>query len=111
MPREEFHVRSAIAARQDARQYSGLDLFNRGSGNVASPIFTDIGSGLFSDVVGYLNDRGNRLGAELDSMLETATGLDIVVGITADDKVYIEADAEITFSDEAAEWLGFTYAG
>ncbi len=92
MSRDDFEVKSAFGARFDARPYSGLDLYEHGGNTYTSPTFAGIGSGLYSDVIKYLNGRASVAGNDLASRIEDAF---LSAGVTASVTVLINADDRV----------------
>ena len=118
MPRNEFYARSGILSQFDAREWSGVDLYDRGANTIAMPTFTEVGEGLYDDAMVFLNGRGSESGQDFASQLETiwnaATGAtpNVAITINEDDKVEISADLVFSVNAVANNAVyGFDTAG
>tara|TARA_R100000655_G_scaffold8672_5_gene22425 strand:+ start:6121 stop:7317 length:1197 start_codon:yes stop_codon:yes gene_type:complete len=95
MPLNNPSPNFALLSSFNARTWSGVNVFNRGSNNVSLPTFA-IGEGIYEDAISFLNGRGSHTGLSIPDILNTQ-GSSIstawTVTIDANDKVKITADS------------------
>lgn len=98
MPGNSYYPIPALASTFDARQWSGLPLFDRGSDTVTMPSF-GARQGVYEDVLSFLNGRGSLPGEDLQSRLTAAADAAFADGaytiqLLSTDRLRIENDKE-----------------
>lgn len=119
MPSTNYEPRPALASEFDARAWSGVKVFDRGS-SVTLPTYSTTGTtGLYADPFWLINGR-MRAGAaavtaqHLGAMVTKAStaaggGVSFTAGITSGDLVYIQGDGPFTVNAASAgNALGFS---
>ena len=93
MPLNNPSPNFALLSGFNARTWSNVNVFDRGSNNVTLPTFTT-GQGLYDDVISFLNGRGSESGIAMSDLLQStaAFGSNWSVSINASDKVVITCD-------------------
>lgn len=110
MPGNNNYPIPALLSTFDARQWSGLNVYDRGATSISLSTFgTD--EGVYEDVLSFLNGRGSNAGADLQSDLTaTATGVATwEITLLSSDRIRIRNDGDaFTIADNAAATaLGF----
>ena len=93
MPLNNPSPNFALLSGFNARTWSNVNVFDRGSNNVTLPTFTT-GQGLYDDVISFLNGRGSESGFAMSDLLQTASnfGANWSITINSSDKVLISCD-------------------
>ena len=93
MPLNNPSPNFALLSGFNARTWSNVNVFDRGSNNVTLPTFTT-GQGLYDDVISFLNGRGSESGIAMSDLLQStaAFGSNWSISINASDKVVITCD-------------------
>ena len=93
MPLNNPSPNFALLSAFNARTWSGVNVFNRGSNNVTLPTF-GTGEGIYDDAISFLNGRGSESGFAMSDFLQAscAFGTNWSVSINSNDKVLISCD-------------------
>ena len=93
MPLNNPSPNFALLSSFNARTWSNVNIFDRGSNNITLPTFAT-GEGVFEDVISFLNGRGSDSGFSITDLLNagSAFGSNWSVSINANDKVLISCD-------------------
>ena len=95
MPLNNPSPNFALLSSFNARTWSGVNVFDRGSNNVSLPTFA-IGDGVYEDVISFLNGRGSESGIAMSDLLQASApsgfGTTWSVTINSSDKVVISCD-------------------
>ena len=93
MPLNNPSPNFALLSSFNARTWSGVNVFDRGSNNITLPTFA-IGEGIYEDVVSFLNGRGSDGGFSTGDLIQAAApfGSNWAVTINSFDKVVISCD-------------------
>ena len=90
MPSNDTAPNFSLLTEFDATQWSGLDLFSRGSNQITMPTFAQ-GEGFYLDAVSFLNGRGAPAGYSLGDRINTASNFGTwSITIDENDKIKIE---------------------
>jgi hypothetical protein len=95
MPLNNPSPNFALLSSFNARTWSGVNVFDRGSNNISLPSYA-IGEGIYEDVISFLNGRGCQNGMSASDLLLSSSnfGTTWTVSLTADDKVKFESDVQ-----------------
>tara|TARA_R100001443_G_scaffold4958_1_gene13610 strand:- start:6538 stop:7734 length:1197 start_codon:yes stop_codon:yes gene_type:complete len=93
MPLNNPSPNFALLSSFNARTWSGVNVFDRGSNNVSLPTFA-IGEGIYEDAISFLNGRGSESGIAIPDLLQSTSnfGANWSVSINSSDKVLISCD-------------------
>ena len=93
MPLNNPSPNFALLSSFNARTWSGVNVFDRGSNNVTLPTFA-IGEGIYEDAISFLNGRGSESGFAMSDLLQTSSnfGTNWSITINSSDKVLISCD-------------------
>ena len=93
MPLNNPSPNFALLSSFNARTWSGVNVFNRGSNNITLPTFA-IGEGIYEDGVSFLNGRGSDGGFSTGDRIQAASqfGTNWAITINSSDKVVISCD-------------------
>lgn len=93
MPLNNPSPNFALLSSFNARTWSGVNVYDRGSNNITLPTFA-IGEGIYEDVVSFLNGRGSDGGFSTGDLIQAAApfGFNWAVTINSFDKVVISCD-------------------
>lgn len=118
MPSQDYEPRAALMSELDAREWSGVSVFSRGSAVTLPTYAVDGVTGLYADPLWFLNGRmrtadsltvAQDLGSMLTKAGAGAAGLTFTTGITADDLVYVQADGAFDINaTTSGNALGFS---
>ncbi len=97
MPLNNPSPNFALLSSFNARTWSNVNVFDRGSNNITLPTFAT-GEGVFEDVISFLNGRGSDSGFSVTDLLNATApsvfGSNWSVSINASDKVVISCDIQ-----------------
>lgn len=116
MPGLDWCPRPQLHTSFDARQWSGINVFDRGALNVVLGPYAAAGEGLFGDVVDALNGRrhvNDDLPADLAALWILAGGPGapaFTVGIDSADRVFFQSNNQPFTVTDQTPGLGFTAA-
>lgn len=98
----------ALLSGFNARSWSGVNVFDRGSDSISLPSY-DSSSGVYDDVLSFLNGRGSAPAQSLDTLLTTSAtfGASWSIEITDADRVKISSDTEFSIIATNDDPLGF----
>lgn len=93
MPLNNPSPNFALLSSFNARTWSGVNVYDRGSNNITLPTFA-IGEGIYEDGVSFLNGRGSDGGFSTGDLIQagSAFGTNWSVTINSSDKVVISCD-------------------
>ena len=93
MPLNNPSPNFALLSAFNARTWSGVNVFDRGSNNVTLPTF-GTGEGIYDDAISFLNGRGSLSGMNTSDLLQVTAlfGSNWSVSINSSDKVVISCD-------------------
>lgn len=93
MPLNNPSPNFALLSSFNARTWSGINVYDRGSNNITLPTFA-IGEGIYEDGVSFLNGRGSDGGFSTGDLIQagSAFGTNWSVTINSSDKVVISCD-------------------
>jgi hypothetical protein len=93
MPLNNPSPNFALLSAFNARTWSGVNVFDRGSNNVTLPTF-GTGEGIYDDAISFLNGRGSESGFAMSDLLQSTSnfGTNWSVSINSSDKVLISCD-------------------
>ena len=93
MPLNNPSPNFALLSSFNARTWSGVNVYDRGSNNITLPTFA-IGEGIYEDGVSFLNGRGSDGGFSTGDLIQagSAFGTNWAVTINSSDKVVISCD-------------------
>ena len=94
MPLNNPSPNFALLSAFNARTWSGVNVFDRGSNNISLPTF-GLGEGIYEDAISFLNGRGKDSGFSASDLLQagSAFGTNWSMTINSDDKVVISCDS------------------
>lgn len=94
MPLNNPSPNFALLSSFNARTWSGVNVFDRGSNNITLPTYA-IGAGIYEDVISFLNGRGSEDGFSMGDVIQTESqfGSNWAVTINSFDKVVISCDS------------------
>jgi hypothetical protein len=98
----------ALLSGFNARTWSSVNVFDRGSDSISLPSY-DSSSGVYDDVLSFLNGRGSAPAQSLDTLLTTSAtfGASWSIEITDADRVKISSDTEFSIIATNDDPLGF----
>ena len=93
MPLNNPSPNFALLSSFNARTWSGVNVYDRGSNNITLPTFA-IGEGIYEDGASFLNGRGSDGGFSTGDLIQagSAFGTNWAVTINSSDKVVISCD-------------------
>ena len=93
MPLNNPSPNFALLSSFNARTWSGVNVYDRGSNNITLPTFA-IGEGIYEDGISFLNGRGSDGGFSTGDLIQagSAFGTNWAVTINTFDKVVISCD-------------------
>jgi len=93
MPLNNPSPNFALLSAFNARTWSNVNVFDRGSNNITLPTF-GTGEGIFDDAISFLNGRGSESGIAMSDLLQATAvfGTNWSVSINSSDKVVISCD-------------------
>ena len=93
MPLNNPSPNFALLSSFNARTWSGVNVYDRGSNNITLPTFA-IGEGIYEDGISFLNGRGSDGGFSTGDLIQagSAFGTNWSVTINSSDKVVISCD-------------------
>lgn len=93
MPLNNPSPNFALLSSFNARTWSGVNVFDRGSTNVSLPTYST-GEGIYEDVISFLNGRGSKSGVSTSDIIQAVSnfGSSWSVSINSFDKVVISCD-------------------
>ena len=93
MPLNNPSPNFALLSSFNARTWSGVNVYDRGSNNITLPTFA-IGEGIYEDGISFLNGRGSDGGFSTGDLIQagSAFGTNWAVTINSSDKVVISCD-------------------
>ena len=93
MPLNNPSPNFALLSAFNARTWSNVNVFDRGSNNVTLPTFAT-GEGIFDDAISFLNGRGSESGFAMSDLLQATApfGTSWSVTINSSDKVVISCN-------------------
>ncbi len=89
MPRNNPAPNFALHAAFNARTWSNVNVFDRGSNNITLPTFAT-GEGIYEDAISFLNGRGKDSGFSVNDLFNTGAAFssgDWTISIDSNDKV------------------------
>ena len=89
MPRNNPAPNFALHAAFNARTWSNVNVFDRGSNNITLPTF-GTGEGIYEDAISFLNGRGKDSGFSVNDLFNTGAAFssgDWTISIDSNDKV------------------------
>lgn len=94
MPLNNPSPNFALLSSFNARTWSGVNVFDRGSNNITLPTYA-LGAGIYEDVISFLNGRGSDDGFSTGDLIQAAApfGSNWAVTINSFDKVVISCDS------------------
>lgn len=93
MPLNNPSPNFALLSSFNARTWSGVNVYDRGSNNITLPTFA-IGEGIYEDGISFLNGRGSDGGFSTGDLIQagSAFGTNWTITINSSDKVVISCD-------------------
>ena len=93
MPLNNPSPNFALLSSFNARTWSGVNVYRRGSNNITLPTFA-IGEGIYEDGISFLNGRGSDGGFSTGDLIQagSAFGTNWTITINSSDKVVISCD-------------------
>ena len=93
MPLNNPSPNFALLSSFNARTWSGVNVYRRGSNNITLPTFA-IGEGIYEDGISFLNGRGSDGGFSTGDLIQagSAFGTNWAITINSSDKVVISCD-------------------
>tara|TARA_R100000773_G_scaffold19682_2_gene17654 strand:+ start:173 stop:1381 length:1209 start_codon:yes stop_codon:yes gene_type:complete len=95
MPLNNPSPNFALLSAFNARTWSNVNVFDRGSNNVTLPTFAT-GEGIYDDAISFLNGRGSESGIAMSDLLQATApsgfGTTWSITINSSDKVVISCD-------------------
>jgi hypothetical protein len=93
MPLNNPSPNFALLSSFNARTWSGVNVYDRGSNNITLPTFA-IGDGIYEDGISFLNGRGSDGGFSTGDLIQagSAFGTNWTITINSSDKVVISCD-------------------
>ena len=93
MPLNNPSPNFALLSSFNARTWSGVNVYDRGSNNITLPTFA-IGEGVYEDGISFLNGRGSDGGFSTGDLIQagSAFGTNWTITINSSDKVVISCD-------------------
>jgi hypothetical protein len=93
MPLNNPSPNFALLSSFNARTWSGVNVYDRGSNNITLPTFA-IGEGIYEDGISFLNGRGSQGGFSTGDLIQagSAFGTNWAITINSSDKVVISCD-------------------
>ena len=94
MPLNNPSPNFALLSSFNARTWSGVNVFDRGSNNITLPTYA-LGAGIYEDVISFLNGRGSDDGFSTGDLIQAASafGSNWAITINSFDKVVISCDS------------------
>ena len=103
MPSTNYEPRACLMSDFDAREWSGVNVFDRGGDSVTLPTFDPAGlTGIYPDVLSFLNGRGRAPTVNMTGLTPAAW----VVSLSNADRVTVTNTSGVAFT-VAPKFAGF----